>query len=67
MVSYLDCIKSGITTVFDHHASYGEIKDSLFAIGDAAKKTGVRSCMCYEISDRDGMDKAREAVLENER
>lgn len=63
--TYLDSIKNGITTVFDHHASYGEIHDSLFAIEDAAKEMGVRTCLCYEISDRDGMDKAREAVMEN--
>ena len=57
-VTYMDCIKNGVTTVFDHHASFGEIKDSLFAIEDAAKEFGLRTCLCYEISDRDGMDKA---------
>ena len=30
-VTYLDSIKNGVTTVFDHHASFGEIHDSLFA------------------------------------
>ena len=30
-----------------------------------AKETGVRSCLCYEISDRDGKDKARDSVMEN--
>ena len=35
------------------------------AIADAAKELGVRSCLCYKVSDRDGMDKARESVLEN--
>lgn len=63
--TYMDSIKSGVTTVFDHHASFGEIHDSLFAIEDAAKEFGVRTCLCYETSDRDGMDKSREAVLEN--
>lgn len=63
--TYLDAVKNGVTTVFDHHASFGEIPDSLFAIEDAAKEFGVRTCLCYEISDRDGMDKAREAVMEN--
>ena len=63
----MDCIKNGVTTVFDHHASFGEIKDSLFAIEDAAKEFGLRTCLCYEISDRDGMDKARESVMENAR
>lgn len=51
--------------LIDHHASFGHIRDSLFKIEEAAKETGVRSCLCYEISDRDGMDKAREAVMEN--
>ncbi len=26
---YIDCIKQGVTTIFDHHASYGEIPVSL--------------------------------------
>jgi len=63
--TYMDCIKNGCTTVFDHHASYGEIKGSLFAIERAARELGVRSCLCYEISDRDGMPKSRAAVREN--
>ena len=67
MATYIDSIKNGVTTVFDHHASFGQIKDSLFAIEDAAKEFGVRACLCYEVSDRDGMDKSREAVLENAR
>ena len=64
-VTFLDSIKNGVTMVFDHHASFGEIHDSLFAIEDAAEEFGIRTCLCYEISDRDGKDKAREAVLEN--
>lgn len=63
--TYLDSIKNGVTTVFDHHASFGEIHDSLFAIEDAAKEMGIRTCLCYEVSDRDGMDKAKAAVMEN--
>ena len=65
MATYIDCIRNGVTTIFDHHASFGSIRGSLFEIEKAAKETGVRSCLCYEISDRDGMDKARESVMEN--
>lgn len=64
--TYLECIRCGVTTVFDHHASFGAIRDSLFKIEEAAKLTGVRSCLCYETSDRDGKDKMTDAVLENE-
>lgn len=63
--TYLDCIKNGVTTVFDHHASYGAIKGSLSAISEAASRLGVRTCLCFEISDRDGHQKMREAAKEN--
>lgn len=65
MDTMISCIRNGVTTIFDHHASFGHIKDSLFTIADAAKELGVRACLCYEISDRDGMEKARESVMEN--
>ena len=64
---YIDCIKNGVTTVFDHHASYLDIPCSLDTIADAAKALGVRMSLCYEVSDRDGKAKMTEAVLENER
>ena len=64
--TYIECIKNGVTTVFDHHASFGELTGSLYAIEDAAKELGVRSCLCYEVSDREGLEKTRLAVNENE-
>ena len=63
--TYIECIKNGVTTVFDHHASYGYIPGSLFEIAEVAKETGVRSCLCYEVSDRDGEMKCRQAIKEN--
>ncbi len=65
IATYIDCIKNGVTTVFDHHASFGSIENSLFTIADAAKELGVRTCLCYEVSDRDGEEKMRAAVKEN--
>ncbi len=65
VATYIDCIKNGVTTVFDHHASFGAIEGSLFQIADAAKELGVRTCLCYEVSDRDGEEKARASVKEN--
>lgn len=65
MATYIDCIKNGVTTVFDHHASFGEIPGSLFRIADAANELGVRTCLCYEVSDRDGQEKMKQAVKEN--
>lgn len=62
---YMDCIKQGVTTIFDHHASYCEIPGSLFTIADSARQFGVRSCLCYEVSDRDGEDKCLQGIREN--
>lgn len=64
--TFLDSIRNGVTTVFDHHASYGEIEGSLFAIAEEAKELGVRACLCYEVSDREGREKMIQAVKENE-
>lgn len=61
----LDCIRNGVTTIFDHHASFREITGSLFAIRDVAAELGMRSCLCYEVSERDGAKKCEESIEEN--
>ena len=63
--TYIDSIKTGCTKVFDHHASYCEIEGSLFAIEEVAKELGVRTVLCYEVSDRDGAEKCNAAIREN--
>ena len=61
----LDCIKQGVTTIFDHHASFCEIPGSLFEIAEVTRKLGMRACLCYEVSDRDGEEKSIQSVKEN--
>ena len=61
----LDCIRDGVTTIFDHHASFREIPGSLFAIQDVCREVGIRASLCYEVSERDGMEKCSEAIREN--
>jgi len=63
--TFIDCIKTGCTTLFDHHASSGAIEGSLFVIEEAAKELGLRACLCYEVSDRDGPAKRDAAIREN--
>ena len=43
----LDCIRNGVTTIFDHHASFGEIPGSLFAIRDVAAESGFGSVATF--------------------
>jgi len=63
--TYIDCIKNGVTTVFDHNASPYAVKNSLFTIANAAKKLGIRTCLCYEVSDRDGQKILKDGIEEN--
>ncbi len=67
VATYMNCVENGVTSIFDHHASYGETEGSLSVIADVAKQFGVRSCLCYEVSDRNGQAAMEEAVAENVR
>lgn len=64
-VCLIECVENGVTTLFDHHASYGEVPGSLFKIVESAKPLGIKCNLCYEVSDRNGEQKMREAVQEN--
>ena len=61
----IDSIKQGVTTIFDHHASFCEIPGSLMKIAEVTKEFGMRACLCYEVSDRDGEEKSIQSVQEN--
>ena len=61
----IDAVRMGVTSVIDHHASPSAVRGSLFEIARAAKLMGLRSNLCYEVSDRDGTAVAREGIAEN--
>jgi len=61
----IDEIRSGVTTVIDHHASPFAVEGSLHKIAEAAKLFGIRSNLCYEVSDRDGEKIAGAGIREN--
>jgi len=65
LVCLVDAIRHGTTTLFDHHASPNAIDGSLDAIAQAVRQAGVRACLCYEVSDRDGAARARAGIAEN--
>ncbi len=65
LLPLIDCIKSGTTTVLDHHASAHAVRGSLERIALAAGEAGVRTCLAYEVSDRDGEAIMREGIEEN--
>ena len=67
LVCLLDAIRNGTTTLIDHHASPSAIPGSLDIIAQAAQEAGLRVCLGYEVSDRDGKAVAEEGLAENAR
>lgn len=67
LVCLVDAIKHGTTTLIDHHASPNFIDGSLDVIAQAVKQAGLRASLCYEVTDRDGKDRAWAGMRENER
>ncbi len=65
LVCMIDCIKNGSTTIIDHHASPHAVTGSLARIAEAGKLAGLRNCLSYEVSDRDGEAIKREGIEEN--
>ena len=63
--AFLDCVRRGVTTVFDGHSSYGAVIGSLAEVDRAASRLGLRACLSYEVSDREGESKCRAAIQEN--
>ena len=57
-------LKNGVTFVIDHHASPFAIGGSLEVIASAFEKVGASHLLCYEITDRDGKEKAEEGYME---
>ena len=60
------CAKAGSTFVIDHHASPNLIEGSLDIIANAFDKVGISHLLCYEITDRDGQEKAKKGLTETE-
>jgi putative selenium metabolism protein SsnA len=65
LVMLVDAIRNGTTTLIDHHASPNAIQGSLDVIAEAIDESGLRGVLCYEVTDRDGYDKAKGGIDEN--
>src|SRR6266571_3528598 len=62
-----DAVRHGTTCVVDHHASPNAVDGSLDVIADAVERAGMRACLAYEVSDRDGPAVIEAGIRENER
>jgi len=67
LIPLMDAIRHGTTTLIDHHASNRAIDGSLDIIAEAVTEAGLRACLCYEVTDRDGPEVAEAGIRENVR
>lgn len=67
LVGGMEALLAGTTTLVDHHASPNAIDGSLDVIEEVLSTLGIRSVLCYETSDRDGLERARAGLAENRR
>jgi len=64
LVTAIACAKNGVTFVIDHHSSPFAIEGSLEILAKSFEEVGVGHLLCYEISDRDGLDIAHKGLTE---
>jgi putative selenium metabolism protein SsnA len=55
----------GVTSLVDHHAGPEAIDGSLSVMRAAYEEVGMRGLLCYETSDRNGLEGARAGIREN--
>ncbi|BAL81030.1 putative aminohydrolase SsnA [Caldisericum exile] len=63
----IEGLKSGTTTIIDHHASFGLIDGSLDIVENALRDVGIRGVLAFETSDRWGKELSEQSIRENER
>ncbi|MHB8554526.1 MAG: putative aminohydrolase SsnA [Candidatus Dormibacteria bacterium] len=66
-VGLVDAVRHGVTTLVDHHASPSFVDGSLDVIAQAVEASGLRACLAYEVSERNGAVSAQAGLRENAR
>jgi len=61
----LECLKFGVTSVFDHHSSQNFTDGSLELLVDIAKGFGQNISVAFEITDRNGENIFKSSLKEN--
>lgn len=64
LATALDCARSGVTFVIDHHSSPNAVEGSLDAIAGAFEEVGIGVLPCLELSDRDGLAASEKGLAE---
>lgn len=65
LVGAIDAARSGTTLLLDHHSSPSAVRGSLATLRRALEEVGVRSVLCYETTDRNGLEGRDAGIAEN--
>jgi putative selenium metabolism protein SsnA len=65
LVGGVEAALSGTTLLLDHHSSPAFIRGSLRTLRGALEEVGLRSVLCYEVTDRNGEEGRRAGLEEN--
>lgn len=61
----MDSLRSGVTTVLDHHSSQAFIPGSLSLLAEVANRFGMNISTAFEITDRNGAETFEAGLKEN--
>jgi putative selenium metabolism protein SsnA len=67
MAGAIEAALSGTTLLIDHHASPSFIRGSLDTLRRATEEVGLRSVLCYETTDRNGLEGRDAGIAETRR
>jgi len=65
VIGVIEALASGTTTIIDHNASPGYLRGSLKIMKAAFEELGVRGVLCYETTDRNGLEQRDQGIEEN--
>ncbi|HEX6738241.1 MAG TPA: amidohydrolase family protein [Vicinamibacteria bacterium] len=66
LVGAIEAARSGTTLLVDHHSSPSFIRGSLEVLRRAVEEVGLRSVLCYEVTDRNGPEGRAAGLAEND-
>ena len=61
-----DAARAGTTLLIDHHSSPSFVRGSLAAVREGVESVGLRSVLCYEVTDRNGPGGRDEGLAETQ-
>lgn len=65
LMTAFEAIRNGTTYIFDHHSSPNSTNGILKILSDTLSEFDLRGTICFEVTDRNGLELTKQAVQEN--